>query len=239
MDRKPICSVLQWPAGVEGGPIPFLFNAAGKLGLLQADLEWRLCDFCRIHQIVYQEIERLDNRLKEFAAEHKDIINPPANIEGSEILQSRVLDAIVGQGQENERVTAFVDQMSVVGLWAIAEQFLARVYRSLRGHLERRDPEKVAAPYRWSDFIHAFLTLGIDLTRCENFANANECRAVNNAVKHDPVVGPQLVTFSYFKPHAGANLINISLEMQRYFNGVSDFLGSLIETGNSIAKGSA
>lgn len=140
---------------------------------------------------------------------------------------------------EIKRVTSFVDHITVVGLWAIAEQFLGKIFREIRGYLDGVNPATVNAPYKWDDFIRDFSTLSIDLTSCENFNNANECRVLNNAVKHDPIVSGRLLSFSYFSGFNGDELMSVPLEMQRYLNGVSDFLGSLIEKGNILLENPA
>ena len=46
--------------------------------------------------------------------------------------------------------------------------------------------------------------------------------------KHDTLVSNRLMSLNYFSTYAGQNLISVPLEMQRYLNGVSDFLGSLM-----------
>jgi hypothetical protein len=146
--------------------------------------------------------------------------------------KSRLLDAVIAQDIENNRVISFVDHMTVVGLWAIAEQFLGSVYRGFKGFTDRCKPEDVSAPYRWDNFLTEYSAIGIDLTKCENFENANECRILNNSIKHDPTVGSRLISFAYFLPYQDKTLEDVPLDMQRYLNGVSDFLGSLIETAN-------
>jgi hypothetical protein len=237
MAHTPILSVSQFPPGREDGPIPFMFNNAGPLGALQGELHWRLFDFCRIHQIVYKEIAHIEEKLD--ALNLKDI-QFTGDVESfDEYQKSRLLDAVIAKDIENKRVISFVDHMTVVGLWAIAEQFLGKVYRGFKGLTDSCKPEDVSAPYRWDNFLTEYGAIGIDLTKCENFGNADECRVLNNSIKHGPVVGSRLVTFAYFLPYQGKKLEDVPLEMQRYLNGVSDFLGSLIETANQslTAKG--
>lgn len=87
--------------------------------------------------------------------------------------------------------------------------------------------------------MREFSTLSIDLTACENFDNANECRVLNNALKHNPVVSERLMSFNYFSALGGTDLMSVPLEMQRYMNGISDLLGSLIEKGNALLEDAA
>ncbi len=232
MAREPIYSVGQFPPGkdIEGAPIPFMFNATGPIGHLQSELHWRLFDFCRIHQIVYKEILSVEKKL-----DGLDEIQLTGDIESAEELQKvRILDAAMEKDNENRRVTIFVDHMTIVGLWAIAEQFLGKVYREFCSIQDEIDPDDISVPYRWDDFIREYSSRGICLADRENYENANECRAVNNSIKHAPKVGDKLLVFNYFIDYAGKELESVPVEMQRYLNGVSDFIGSLIEKANEV-----
>ncbi|RDZ28200.1 hypothetical protein DX914_03380 [Lysobacter silvisoli] len=145
---------------------------------------------------------------------------------------ARLANYAIGVDSENRRIRAYADQMIVVGLWTIAEQFLGKVYRGFVAFRDSVDENGVNAPYRWDHFVSSYEQLGIDLAALENYANADECRLVNNAIKHDPVVGSRLQALAFFFPHLGKDLEALQLDVQRYVNGVSDFLGSLIEKAN-------
>lgn len=229
--RKAIFTIMQaHPSERDEAPMPFIFNVSGKIGMLQGELDWRLTDFCRIHQIVYKEILGAEKLLDQIEIEpFSDDINDEGNL-----YRSRQMDYIIGKEAEHKNVINFVDHMTLVGLWAIAEQFLGRIYTSFLSKKSGISEEMIRAPYKWDDFEREFANLGIDLKSCENFDNANECRVLNNAIKHDPTVRSKLLMFSYFLPFSGQKLDRVSLEMQRYLNGVSDFLGSLIEKVNLV-----
>ena len=229
MIKKPIFHWMQAPPSeIKNVPIPFASNHSGKLGSLQSELDWRMNDFCRIHQIVYKEINNIEKQLDGIEiAPFTDNIDDHENI-----MISRKLNYIHGKEMENDRVISFVDHMTVVGLWAIGEQFLGKIFKSYLS-LKNGVPENsIRSPYRWDDFEREYINAGIDLSTCENYSNANECRALNNAIKHDPIVSARLSTFPYFIPFINKELETVPLEMQRYVNGVSDFLGSLIEKAN-------
>ena len=226
--REPIYSATQFPPSRPDGP--FIFHAYGPLNGIQQELHWRLFDFCRIHQIVYKEISYIDAKLDSLGVEN---IKFTGEIEPFEEYQkSRLICAVMDKDIENNRVVNFVDHMTVVGLWAIAEQFLGKVFRGYKALIDNCPPESVQHPYRWDALVNIFTTIGIDLLACENIQNADECRVLNNAIKHDPTVGNRLMSFPYFVQYQGKRLEAIPLEMQRYLNGVSDFLGSLIENAD-------
>lgn len=229
MNRQPILTWTQFnPAERQNGPVPFLSNIMGELALLQGELEWRVFDFCRIHQIVYKEISTIEKGLDEIPPEYYSM----GSGDEESILKSRIRESINAQDIENNRVISFVDHITIVGLWAIAEQFLGKIYTSLSSRINNVPESSVQAPYKWDDFKREFRNYGIDLTTCENFLNANECRVLNNSIKHSPVVNTKLIRFPYFSSLLGKKLEDVPLEMQRYLNGVSDYLGSLIEKSN-------
>lgn len=229
MAKKPIYHWMQAPISErENVPIPFSSNFNGKFGKLQGELDWRLNDFCRIHQIVYKEINIIEKKLDQIELKSfTDNIDDPENI-----LTARKLDYVHGKNMENDRVVSFVDHMTVVGLWSIGEQFLVKIFKAYISEKNSVPLESVRAPYRWDDFVREYLNAGIDLNICEKYNDANECRVLNNAIKHDSIVTNRLTSFPYFTPFVHKELEKIPLEMQRYINGVSDFLGSLIENAN-------
>ena len=233
MKKKPIYSSLSFPPEeINNIPESYGWDTTEKLGSIHSELKWRLVDFCRIHQIVYNQINKSNRKLDEIEIE--PFTENPADIEN--LATSRKLDFVIGKEIEHNNILNFVDHMTVVGLWAICEQFLGKIFRAYISEKENVDENSVSAPYKWNDFINKFNEKGIDLSTCDNFENANECRALNNAIKHDPKVSNRLVEFDYFKNHLNKELKEVELEMQRYLNGVSDFLGSLIDKGSEIIK---
>ena len=229
--KTPILSDMQYPHHRDkNGPIPLPFMI-GKFDSIITQLKWRLFDFCRIHQIVCKEINEINVKLNSIPAE-KMAYDSDETFE--DLQKIRLRQAVMDQDIENARVSSFVDHMTVVGLWAISEQFMAKIYRRLVSEQEGLREEDVKTPYRWDEFKKEFEVRGIILESCDNYVNANECRALNNSIKHDPTVGSTLISFSYFTPYANQQLEKVPLEMQRYLNGVSDFLGSLAEKSHEI-----
>ena len=234
MEKKPIYSLLSFPPN-EINNIPdgcYGWKTTQKLGDIHSDLKWRLADFCRIHQIVYNQINKSNKQLDEIEIE--PFTENPGDIEN--LSTSRMLSFVIGKEIEHDKIINFVDHMTVVGLWAICEQFLGKIFRAYISEKESVNENSVSAPYRWNEFINKFNQKGIDLSTCDNYENANECRELNNAIKHDPKVTNRLTQFNYFKKHSGKDLEQIELEMQRYLNGISDFLGSLIDKASEIIK---
>lgn len=236
--QDPIYSAGQYPPNKsrDNAPIPFLTNGPGPLGNIHSDLYWRLNDFCRIHQIVYKDIRHVEKHLEEIESNKvsTEELDDEEMEEARRVSYSRRLDYIMDMDEENKRIHAFVDHMTIIGLWAISEQFLGKVYRGILSIQNGSNVDSISTPYQWDRIKTAYLEIGIDLAERENYSNANECRVLNNSIKHSSKVGQQLIQFEYFRSMEADNLDTVPLEMQRYLNGVSDFLGSTIEKGNEI-----
>ncbi|MDV6345101.1 hypothetical protein [Nitrosomonas sp. Is37] len=231
--REPIYSDMQYPHYRDSnGPIPLAPFADQYIDIV-TQLRWRFFDFCRIHHIIYFEIDRINKILNEIPKEY--MVNS-----GEESLEDlariRLRQSVLDKDIENKRIHSFTDQMMVVGLWAISEQFMAKIYRRHASRTSGVLEKDVKPPYRWSDFKKYFNECGINLELCENYTNADECRELNNSIKHDPIVGDSLIKYQFFKTLIGQDLENMELDMQRYLNGVSDFLGSLIEHSQKIIR---
>ena len=234
LSRKAVFSVLQTPPGCENGPVPYLANCCGPIGAIQVDWDYKLSDFCLIHQIVYKEIYRREAALD--AAGFNDIkLGPDLNSWG-EVQKANALSFAMAKEDEHGRALSFVDQIVVVGLWSLCEQYLGRVFRFSKAGLEGIDPWGIDFPFRWGEIQQIFLSLGVNLESCSGYRDADECRAVNNAIKHSGKVDARLVRYGAFSGLEGASLEGASLEMQRYLNGVSDLIGSVIERCNSILE---
>lgn len=238
MMRKPIYSLFQYPSVIEGGPNAYW--VVGHLRIIYVELQWLLFDFCRMHQIVYKEIGNIEEALTRSAQEQDLTLSSNLKLDLSEeefckeLQKTRFLDAMIAQEHENRSVIGFIDQMAIVGLWALTEQFLGKIYRTYIAVKTSADADTVSFPYQWDEVVKKYASISVELSMCDGFQDANECRKVNNAIKHDPKVGKPLEKFPYFEPYKGANLMEVPLEMQRYFNGVSDFLGNLMEKINAL-----
>jgi len=149
---------------------------------------------------------------------------------------SRTRTDIIAASDELAQMTHFVDQMTVIGLWALAEQYISKIYKQLYSHVRNVPMRDVKSSFSWTDYTREFNVLNLDILTCDNFQNADECRMLNNAMKHDVNVEKKLLRCDFFQPYLNQRLDQIPVEMQRYFNGVSDFLGSLIEKSNAIIE---
>jgi hypothetical protein len=115
----------------------------------------------------------------------------------------------------------------VEGLWAFAEKYLNRIYSQT---IQKKLNSAIVLPkseYKWDDFSKKYLDdLGVPLDKSDLFNDVNECRLVNNAIKHGGVVSKKLASFPAFHGREGLELETFTLETQRYCNAIYSFIGS-------------
>lgn len=220
------------------GPDPYMFNIAGPFGALQGELHWTLHTYVRLHNFAYSSFHEHDAKLDVFAAslraEETIASKDFEEYEAEMIGKSRRMDFLIAEEVDLDRSVRTLNQMFVVALWALAEQYLGKVFQKTVSLQTGAAVETVQAPYRWDNFKIEFPSQGIVLENLHDYAVANECRVLNNHIKHSPVISSKLAAFSPFSGHLGKPLEKVVINPQRYLNGVSNFLGSLIERGNTI-----
>lgn len=233
-------SVGQFLTPDNDGPIPYMENMAGPLCALQGELHWHAFDLCRFHQIVYADLSNraalVDAEYERFSKsleEQRDCVNDDDR-EAFMVYESRTNSAFMNKDIEHARVKHFSDEFAIIGLWATAERYLGKVYAHIVAIQTSAVVETVTRPNRWPDLNTEFRSLGIELTTLNGFPDADECRVLNNTIKHGEIVNQRLAKFPFFATHVGTDLTKIDFEMQRYLNGVFNFCGSLIEAGNTL-----
>lgn len=195
------------------------------------ELDWKMFDFCRLQQITHSFICKNEQEIDELCARYKDEMK---NATDETIGFVRLRENINAQSSSNYQTYQFANQMSVVGLWAIAEQTMGFVYKQMFAHINGILESDVKIPYKFDEFKKKFLQLGIDLEDLDTFDDANECRTLNNSIKHGHTIEGHILSFSYFQPLAGQLILEVEFELQRYVTGVIQFLSSLIEEGNHV-----
>lgn len=205
--------------------------AAGVLASAMGQLHWDLIHLTRFHHAAYRTVADVDARLDAMAARlspKPEVKSDPDEMEMSAIAHSRARTAIDDGTAENAAVAAFADELFIVGLWALAEQYLGKALNVL---------PSANGSYRWDDINNAFLQDGIDLATLPGYNGANECRLVNNAIKHTGVVNDRLSQFPAFHGLKDKPIRRLSLDAQRYLNCVHHLLGSAMESAECVVQG--
>lgn len=236
----PILSLDQ-QQGSQDCPLPYMTNIAGPLANLQSDLHWHMHDLSRFQQVVLGdlnernlEFERQYQLFKEDVRKALSSVSDDYDMEMVNYRASQTDSCFMNQGLVIDRCKAFSDEFCVIGLWATAEKFLGKVYAHIESHQSGVEVDAVSAPYRWDSIESKYKEKGINLIQLPGYADADECRVLNNTVKHSGYVNQRLAQFPFFSNYQGTELPKIQYEMQRYYNGIWSFLGSLIESGNRI-----
>jgi hypothetical protein len=217
-------------SGDEKGPQNYFYNSCGALGSIQRELDWKLFDFCRLQQITHSHIIKNDGHMKNLIAEKTDILN---NASEEDMGSVRMRENIRAQKLSNFQAFHFSNQMTIIGLWSLTEQTMGFVYKEMMT-LKDVNAKSIKIPYRFDEFSKKFKDLGIHLENLDTFNDADECRELNNSIKHGHLIESKLLNYEYFKPHAGKPILGTDFQLQRYMTGVIQFLSNLIEEGNCI-----
>ncbi|MDH5786177.1 MAG: hypothetical protein OEZ16_11305 [Chromatiales bacterium] len=236
----PILSLDQ-QQGREDCPLPYMTNIAGPLANLQSDLHWHMHDLSRFQQVVLGDLNErnveFEKQYQLFQESVKKALSSVSDEDEMETLNyqtSRTGSYFINQGLVIDRCKAFSDEFCVIGLWATAEKFLGKVYAHIESYQSGGNIDDVNAPYRWDIIEAKYIEKNIHLNQLPGYADADECRVLNNTIKHAGYVNQRLAQFPFFTQYQGTELTNIQYEMQRYYNGIWEFLGSLIESGNRV-----
>lgn len=220
----------------ESTPQGYLYNYQGVLAPIDNDFRWKMMDFCRIHSIILNNvlhIEReLDKKADEIKAFYKGRESEASELEVRDYYA--FFDSCIAETDSNYQTYQFSCQLTVVGLWAIAEQMLGEIYKKLKFHVDGIAEEEVKIPYNFNKFKDNYNVLGIDLESLDTYDDANECRCLNNSIKHGVTISPdaEVAKFNYFHGYLNKKIIEIEFDLQRYVTGIVQFINHLIETAN-------
>lgn len=197
---------------------------------------WRYHDLCLFHQVIHRELDRRSEVAGVIAAELTREPPPPAD-EIAGLMWGRRASSLRAHDIETMSISGYGSQLFVIGLWAIGERALAQTVvatEQLCGMPEQRPP------YRWPDLSDRFLALAIDVAHAKNFERADECRVLNNKLKHETLVDNQLAAFPTFAHRHGQELDQVPLPVQLYADAVFEFVGCVLELcDDRVAKGPA
>ncbi len=216
----------------------FFWNYSGPLRSIQASIEWEIQNICIYHAYVSSGLSResakLESKINEQESYYKNALKEISDEDDQypiELLRSRFLDRAIDIQNVINASDQFLDETTIVSLWMISERFLGQIYREFYTHIKGQPPANI--PYKFDTIKTNFANLSVDLTASHLYADADECRTLNNAIKHGNTVSTSLKKFPFFQNLSGP-LRKIDLQMQRYVNGVHNFLGSTIEQCHTV-----
>jgi hypothetical protein len=146
---------------------------------------------------------------------------------------SRACENMNVHWMETTSIQAYGDQLLVVACWAIVEQYCGRVL--IATELELGGPaNRMEAPHKWYDLVKRFKSAGLDITQCENYSGVDECRVVNNKIKHVGFVDKELAKRVPFSGMEGKPFDKVTLPLQSYVDAVYELVGCTMERAGDL-----
>jgi hypothetical protein len=227
---------MQWAAAKGEAPfdlrLPFMIPPFHDMW---AGAHWEMENLALFNQAAYSGVVKRASVTDELWEEHQRMEAIPASDdedEGKQVALARLRETATANEIESEAIARYADEVTVVATWAFVEKLLNRGLTALQTALG----QPLITDHRWPNINAAFQQCGIDLSAASGFADADECRKVNNAIKHAGVVSNALAALPAFAGKAGSALTDLELDTQRYFFGAGDFTSAVLETCSDVVK---
>lgn len=243
-EPKPILSRMQ--IGPGEGPEMY-FPAPGSnsdLTRLYTRFIWHHHDMCLFHQAVCGHLQQRNKRLYDIVADYEQRIEKfkNANLDSDsdeyewvQIMFARAREHMRVLEMEYESLRSFGDQHVVIGLWAIVEQYCGRVLIALEKH--QGIGSGMESPHQFQQLERRFAAVSISIRNCKGYGGIDECRVVNNKIKHVGLVDDHLARYPHFAGMNGKDLNELELPMQFYSDSVYEFVGHVMEIAGKVISG--
>ncbi len=232
--NTPILSIMQLHPD-DRPEFPILRNS--DLLLIFNSLIFYHADLCTFYQMYSSQHVQQDKYVASLTKELEEIkkkydeSSDEDEIAQLEISFSRVREFIYNNDLMLARTKYFANSSFVISLWATVEQFTSRILLSLEKQLGIAYSE---SSHIWDKKIARYKKLNIDITAYLNYQNIDECRVLNNKIKHVGEVDDALAKFSFFSALMNKSLEKIEYDLQRYSKSVFEYIGFVSERADSI-----
>jgi len=226
----------------------YFYNSSLPNGDLQIEIDFRLQEIALHHQIAYSFVNRKWNEIEGRVNQFKKIDeNRPANLSDEEddylsIKLSQMRSQINSDDGLIMASKSLADETFVIMLWSTIEQFLCRNLTKIEACKLSIDEKDVKINFRWDQILKKYKSYGIDLISIQFYPESNECRVLNNKIKHSNYVDEELSTYENFKTFKGVNFKEIELPLQKYHDMCYIFIcevlkcsGNLLQENNYIS----
>lgn len=208
-------------------------NDNHELLKLYSEFYWNYNDIITYYQIVAGRLHDIDREIddahKELREKYSKIDFESLDEEEIEMYNfqfSRSTTGLRDKDLELRSSAAFQKNYFIIGLWAMVEQFMGKTLRIGEQHI---NASYLGEEHKWHKIVKRFNQIGVDLKVCKGYSNIDECRVLNNKIKHVGVVDHDLTGYPYFSSFVGKDLNNIDFELQRYTDSVFEFVGNVME----------
>jgi hypothetical protein len=187
-------------------------------------------DLCLFHQSICNEIDARRNSLSQYIDKHQKILSADIDVsdELAWVSKSRIRDVVIAHEMEAQNIKVFGDQLLVVGLWAMVERYCGRTLIEAEHRLLNRRQD-LPSPHQWPVLAKRFRDVGLDLVTCKSHAGADECRVLNNKIKHVGHVDKELARFQRFEGRLGKYIDQVPIDLQHYVDSTYEFIGCVME----------
>lgn len=194
-------------------------------------------DLCTFYQMYSAQYVQQDKHVESFTKQLEKIkkkydeSSDENELAELEISYSRVRELIYNNDLMLARTKYFANSSFVISLWVTVEQFTSRILLSLEKQFGMiySEPSHV-----WDKKIARYKKLNIDITAYINYQNIDECRVLNNKIKHVGKVDDALAKFSFFSNLKNKSLEKIEYDLQRYSKSVFEYIGFVVERADDI-----
>lgn len=229
--KKPILYPAQ---DITGSTTGLYFQPSRVFSEIQNKLNQQFLDLALTHQTVYSALSQRDIKLDQEYQRKKSYLDlkcdPTMNdddCEGLHIGQSRLREGFMAADSVIRAECANADRSVVISCWSMVERSLNPVLAEL--HFRKTGTTFSGSIHKWDEFKTKFLTHGINLATIGYHDGANECRVLNNSLKHSDSVDQRLAQYTAFSTLQGESLDRIDFDLQRYFDSCYGFMGDLME----------
>lgn len=231
--NTPVLSIMQLHPD-DSPEFPILRNS--DLMIILSSLIFYHGDLCTFYQMYFSQHINQDKHVQSFTKELEKIKQKydesldEDELAELEISYSRVRQFIYNNDLMLARTKYFANSSFVISLWATVEQFTSRILISLEKQLGMPYSEP---PHVWNRKIARYMDLNIDITAYLNYQNIDECRVLNNKIKHVGEVDDALARFLFFSNLNNKSLEEVEYDLQRYSNSVFEYIGFVAERSDS------
>ena len=178
------------------------------------------------HNKLDRSIDADANQLQSHAKKWSNEYHDDDENELFEIRLSRMRENIFDHDLVLKQTKYFASSMLVVSMWAMIEQYTGKALIQIESENGKPYQEP---PHKWDLKISRFKACSIDIETHKSYPDINECRVLNNKIKHDGKVDQSLSRFSYFASLLDQELENLEFDLKRYYVRSFEYIGHVLE----------
>jgi hypothetical protein len=215
-----------------GLPIDFVRPETETQWRIYAAYYWELENICLFQQAAHATVASRNERLDTIAAENR-AIDHSASIrvladdderEMAMIAKSRRWDRVRAEECTLNTIEAFNAELTTISIWTVVEKNLLQMLTAIEAAADK----PITKTIHFEALQRRFISCGVDVRALSGFADVDECRCVNNVIKHGGTIGSSLARFPDFAALNGKPIRREILDVQKYLFAAYNFLGGVL-----------